>query len=134
MFAELPPPPLHPATTRPAATSTPVSAAHRDLLLRPCVSSIGLPPRRCPRGSFRGRRDIPATRAAWALRMSSRPRHHGAVRVLVVEDHPVLVQHLAEGLRDRGIAVDVALDGGQALETAAVTKYDVVVLDRDLPG
>jgi DNA-binding response OmpR family regulator len=56
------------------------------------------------------------------------------VRVLVVEDHPVLVRHVAEGLRDQGMAVDVALDGEEALEKAVLTSYDVVVLDRDLPG
>ena len=53
--------------------------------------------------------------------------------MLVVEDHPVLLQHLAEGLRDRGMAVDIALDGNEALAKASVTPYDVVVLDRDLP-
>jgi DNA-binding response OmpR family regulator len=57
----------------------------------------------------------------------------GVVRVLVVEDHPLLVAHLAEGLRARGLAVDVALDGAEALEKAACNAYDVVVLDRDLP-
>jgi DNA-binding response OmpR family regulator len=56
------------------------------------------------------------------------------VRVLVVEDHEVLVEHLAAGLRDRGFAVDVALDGDAALEKACCNSYDVVVLDRDLPG
>jgi len=41
---------------------------------------------------------------------------------------------VAAGLRREGLAVDVALDGGDALEHAAATDYDVVVLDRDLPG
>jgi DNA-binding response OmpR family regulator len=65
--------------------------------------------------------------------MSSPLRDDGGVRVLVVEDHPVLVQHIAEGLRDQGMAVDLALDGAQALDKVRVGSYDVVVLDRDLP-
>jgi DNA-binding response OmpR family regulator len=56
------------------------------------------------------------------------------MRVLVVEDHEVLATTIAAGLRREGMAVDVALDGTDALEHLAVTGYDVVVLDRDLPG
>jgi len=52
---------------------------------------------------------------------------------LVVEDHVVLADRIGEGLRDAGFAVDVVYDGGAALENAASTDYDVVVLDRDLP-
>lgn len=55
------------------------------------------------------------------------------MRVLVAEDHRRLAAALAEGLRREGIAVDVAFDGSAALAQAAVTRYDVVVLDRDLP-
>jgi DNA-binding response OmpR family regulator len=54
--------------------------------------------------------------------------------LLVVEDEAVLARNLADGLRDAGFAVDVALDGTDALDKVAVTTYDVVVLDRDLPG
>jgi DNA-binding response OmpR family regulator len=56
------------------------------------------------------------------------------VRVLVVEDHRVLGAAIGTGLRREGIAVDVVLDGERALEYLATTGYDVVVLDRDLPG
>lgn len=56
------------------------------------------------------------------------------MRVLVVEDEEDLARALARGLRQRGLAVDVAGDGRQALEKAALVDYDVVVLDRDLPG
>src|ERR1700733_6501603 len=56
------------------------------------------------------------------------------MRVLVVEDHEVLAATVATGLRREGMAVDVALDGDDALEHLAVIDYDVVVLDRDLPG
>ena len=55
------------------------------------------------------------------------------MRVLVAEDEAALVEILVEGLRAKGIAVDTALDGGQALEQLAVNRYDVLVLDRDLP-
>jgi DNA-binding response OmpR family regulator len=54
--------------------------------------------------------------------------------VLVVEDDAVLAEAVATGLRRTGIAVDVSLDGESGLEKALVTDYDVVVLDRDLPG
>ena len=54
--------------------------------------------------------------------------------MLVVEDEAVLARNLADGLRDAGFAVDVALDGRDAVDKVAVTTYDVVVLDRDLPG
>jgi DNA-binding response OmpR family regulator len=56
-----------------------------------------------------------------------------AMRVLLVEDHEVLAETVATGLRREGIAVDVAADGRDALVHAAVTAYDVIVLDRDLP-
>jgi DNA-binding response OmpR family regulator len=55
------------------------------------------------------------------------------MRVLVAEDHIRLATALAEGLRREGIAVDLAFDGGDALAHVAVNRYDVVVLDRDLP-
>ena len=58
----------------------------------------------------------------------------GSMRVLVVEDFEVLATAIGTGLRREGMAVDVVLDGGDALEHLAVTRYDVVVLDRDLPG
>jgi DNA-binding response OmpR family regulator len=57
-----------------------------------------------------------------------------AVRVLVVEDHVTLADRIGEGLRDAGFAVDVVYDGTAALESTAAVEYDVVVLDRDLPG
>ncbi|MGH8980649.1 MAG: response regulator transcription factor [Acidimicrobiales bacterium] len=56
------------------------------------------------------------------------------MRVLVVEDHEVLARTIGTGLRQEGMAVDVVLDGDDALDHLAVTHYDVVVLDRDIPG
>ncbi|MBO0692860.1 MAG: response regulator transcription factor [Acidimicrobiaceae bacterium] len=55
------------------------------------------------------------------------------MRVLVIEDNPVVADAVAEGLRDQGIAVDVAYDGLGGLEKVTINGYDVVVLDRDLP-
>jgi DNA-binding response OmpR family regulator len=55
------------------------------------------------------------------------------MRVLVVEDHVVLARTVGLGLRREGMAVDVALDGSEALDRLAVNRYDVVVLDRDVP-
>lgn len=56
------------------------------------------------------------------------------MRVLVVEDHRRLAAALAEGLRREGLAIDLAFDGADALRHLAVNRYDVVVLDRDLPN
>ena len=56
------------------------------------------------------------------------------MRVLLVEDHAKLALTLADGLRREGMAVDVVFDGADALSHAAATSYDVVVLDRDIPG
>lgn len=56
------------------------------------------------------------------------------MRVLVVEDFEVLARTLGTGLRREGMAVDIVLDGKDALEHLAANRYDVVVLDRDLPG
>ncbi|MFI9434937.1 MULTISPECIES: response regulator transcription factor [Streptosporangium] len=56
------------------------------------------------------------------------------MRVLIVEDHEELALTVATGLRREGMAVDVVLDGHAALERTSVGHYDVVVLDRDLPG
>jgi DNA-binding response OmpR family regulator len=56
------------------------------------------------------------------------------MRVLVVEDHSELAAAVASGLRREGMAVDTAEDGASGLANARVYEYDVIVLDRDLPG
>jgi DNA-binding response OmpR family regulator len=56
------------------------------------------------------------------------------MRVLVVEDSRSLADVLVEGLRDQGMAVDAAYDGLEAAAKLDVNGYDVVILDRDLPG
>jgi DNA-binding response OmpR family regulator len=52
----------------------------------------------------------------------------------VVEDERNLADAIGRGLRRAGMAVDVAYDGMSGHELAFVTRYDVIVLDRDLPG
>ena len=56
------------------------------------------------------------------------------MRVLVAEDVPRLANDIAEGLRDQGMAVDVSYDGLDAAVKLNLVAYDVIVLDRDLPG
>ena len=55
------------------------------------------------------------------------------VRVLIVEDEERLADAIARGLRREGMLVDLAYDGGGAVERLDTVEYDVVVLDRDLP-
>src|SRR5689334_12328214 len=66
------------------------------------------------------------------LSLSGRP-DTGGMRVLVAEDERLLADTIAEGLRRRSMAVDVCYDGDAALERVRVHRYDVVILDRDLP-
>jgi DNA-binding response OmpR family regulator len=56
------------------------------------------------------------------------------VRVLIIEDHAELAETVALGLRRAHVAVDLALDGSAGLARALDNDYDVIVLDRDLPG
>ena len=55
-------------------------------------------------------------------------------RILVVDDEPEIRRTLGINLRVRGYDVDLAPDGEQALVKSRVVRYDVLVLDRDLPG
>src|SRR5581483_5992021 len=56
------------------------------------------------------------------------------MRVLVVEDFEILARTIGTGLRREGMAVDVVLDGGDALDHLASTRYAVVVRAPDVPG
>src|SRR5688572_23530768 len=56
------------------------------------------------------------------------------MRVLIVEDELYLAEAIRDGLRLEAIAADIAGDGDTALEQLALNEYDVVVLDRDIPG
>src|SRR5258706_9180573 len=56
------------------------------------------------------------------------------MRLLVVEDEPTIADALARTLRRNGYAVDVAANGHEALDCAAASDYDAVLLDLNLPG
>ncbi|MFC7595395.1 response regulator transcription factor [Terrabacter sp. GCM10028922] len=56
------------------------------------------------------------------------------MRVLVVEDEPLLAGAIRDGLRLEAIAADTAADGDAALELLSINAYDIAVLDRDIPG
>jgi DNA-binding response OmpR family regulator len=56
------------------------------------------------------------------------------VRVLLADDERLLADTVAEGLRKLAMAVDVCYDGDAAFERLSVNRYDVAVLDRDMPG
>ena len=56
------------------------------------------------------------------------------MRVLVVEDEPLMAEAIRAGLRLEAIAADLAGDGHSALELLGTNTYDVAVLDRDIPG
>lgn len=56
------------------------------------------------------------------------------MRVLIVEDEPYMAQAIRDGLRLEAIAADIAGDGDAALEQLGVNSYDILVVDRDIPG
>src|SRR4051794_20390124 len=56
------------------------------------------------------------------------------MRVLLVEDEPLMADAIRAGLRLEAIAADIAGDGDTALELLSVSAYDIAVLDRDVPG
>jgi two-component system response regulator VanR len=56
------------------------------------------------------------------------------MRVLIVEDEPLMAEAIRDGLRLEAIAADIAGDGDSALELLSVNDYDIAVLDRDIPG
>jgi DNA-binding response OmpR family regulator len=56
------------------------------------------------------------------------------MKILLVEDEPKLNQFVKKGLEQHGYAVDSAMNGSVAIEMAAVTNYDLVILDLMLPG
>ncbi|WP_426572611.1 response regulator transcription factor [Aquihabitans sp. McL0605] len=56
------------------------------------------------------------------------------MRVLIVEDEPLLADAVRDGLRLEAIAADIAGDGDAALELLRVNTYDIAILDRDIPG
>src|SRR5256886_16884111 len=63
-----------------------------------------------------------------------RPVTYDNMRVLVVEDEPLMAEAIRDGLRLEAIAADIAGDGDTALELLGINAYDIAVLDRDVPG
>ncbi len=55
------------------------------------------------------------------------------MRVLIVEDEPLLAESIRDALRLEAIASDIALAGDEALELLSYNEYDIAILDRDLP-
>ena len=94
-------------------------------------SPLSLARGRPPAGALEG-----AVRAAGKCRrlQKAETREVDDVRVLVVEDESYLADAIAVGLRRETMAVDVVGDGAEALAQVEIADYDVVVLDRDLPG
>src|SRR5580658_5455108 len=119
-------PPPQPASSAAVASASAASAPGR--VLWSCVSRMPavLQPRRLHRGDTVCHRSVTAAHAT----CQHGKRH---MRVLLVEDHVELAQTLATGLRREGMAVDLAHSGREAFAHIAVTDYDVLVLDRDLP-
>src|SRR3954471_9299644 len=56
------------------------------------------------------------------------------MRVLIVEDEPMMAEAIRDGLRLEAIAADIAGDGDTALSLLRLNAYDIAVLDRDIPG
>lgn len=56
------------------------------------------------------------------------------MRLLVIEDDPLLRHSLTEGLREEQYAVDAAVDGPEGLAKASEAGYDAIILDGMLPG
>jgi two-component system, OmpR family, response regulator VanR len=72
------------------------------------------------------------------MRFRIRPRYAvrrslDLVRVLIVEDEPLMAEAIRDGLRLEAIAADIAGDGNAALELLGINAYDIAVLDRDIP-
>jgi heavy metal response regulator len=55
------------------------------------------------------------------------------MRILVVEDEEAIAAFLRQGLTEAGYAVDLAVDGAEALHWAAIAAYDAILLDVMLP-
>jgi DNA-binding response OmpR family regulator len=71
----------------------------------------------------------------WSLATPScRWQGSGYVRVLIADDEALLADTIAEGLRRLSMAVDVCYDGQAAMDLVSTNRYDVAVLDRDMPG
>jgi len=68
------------------------------------------------------------------VRGGKNDRRVSAVKILVVEDDGETARYVAQGLREAGHVVDVAPDGKEGLFLAASEAYDILIVDRMLPG
>ena len=110
----------------------PSAPAHRTGTVSGSAIVAAIAARTAARSSLYARERRTGSRSRHASRTDPQPMTAG-MRVLVVEDAARLANWIAEGLRDQGIAVDIAYDGTER-EQLNLNPYDVVVLDRDLPG
>ncbi len=99
--------------------------------LQPAIFSTG---QSSTRGHPLEGQAVPSAVVGPRRRTLSYGRHDLDMRVLVAEDDEVLAKAVAVGLRREGMAVDIVVDGDDAVDHLAINHYDVVVLDRDLPG
>src|SRR6187455_637709 len=84
---------------------------------------------------FSERRSVLPARMRFSIRRRYAPaRSIESVRVLIVEDEPLMAEAIRDGLRLEAIASDIAGDGDAALDLLRLNVYDIAVLDRDIPG
>jgi two-component system response regulator VanR len=77
---------------------------------------------------------LPARMRFSICRRNARAETIAPMRVLIVEDEPLMADAIRDGLRLEAIAADIAGDGDIALELLRTNAYDIAVLDRDIPG
>src|SRR5258708_26007592 len=111
--------------TASAARGGPGGAKRRTGIMEVARAAVPLSGRTSGQGPGRARK---------SQEEPGRARRGTAMRVLVIEDDSELADAIGVGLRRERLAVGVALDGQAGLERALVTDYDVILLDRDLPG
>jgi two-component system, OmpR family, response regulator len=56
------------------------------------------------------------------------------MRILLIEDDPKTAAYIVNGLREKGQTIDLASDGWDGLIRATVETFDVLIVDRMLPG
>jgi signal transduction histidine kinase/ActR/RegA family two-component response regulator len=61
-------------------------------------------------------------------------RHHAGARILLVEDEPINREITLCLLEDTGLAVDIAEDGQQALNLARQKRYELILMDMQMPN
>jgi len=82
----------------------------------------------------RGRGIMPTNATAAAVDVETElRRHHGGARLLLAEDNAINREVALELLHGVALAVDIAVDGRQALDMARATAYDVILMDMQMP-